>query len=137
MGIYVENLLTFYIQSGKSIECTVDPASLKATVKIPSGSKRGCAYWLDILKIVLKWWNFCLYLTLKHSHADNHRPVKLFTHGFRDSTKETEATYFVPGEFFEKIDNFVELLPTLVKSTYKSPTSVDGEIRGPARRSPS
>ena len=26
--------------------------------------------------------------------------MKLFTHGFRDSTKETETAYFVPGEFF-------------------------------------
>ena len=82
----------------------------------------------------LEMGEFFVYLTFKHAHADDRRPVKLFTHGFRDSTKETETTYFVPGEF-------VELLSTLVKNTSKSsslpPTSLDGEVPGPAWHHPS
>ena len=38
------NILNFYIQIGNSIECSVDPASLKATVTIPDGYKRGHAF---------------------------------------------------------------------------------------------
>ena len=57
--------------------------------------------------MVLKWGNFVIYQTLKHAHADQQRPLKLFTHGFRDSTIETETTYFVPGEFFGLLLNFV------------------------------
>ena len=66
-------------------------------------------YCLDILQMVLKWGNFVIYQTLEHAHADQQRPLKLFTHGFRDSTKETETTYFVPGE--------IVLLLSRVKNT--------------------
>ena len=75
----------------------VDPVSLKATVKIPSEYKRGPAYYLDYPSNSFE--TFIFFETLKHAHADSQRPMKLFTHGFRDSTKETEEEYFVPGEF--------------------------------------
>ena len=102
------NILNFYIQIGNSIECSVDPASLKATVTIPVDTKEVMLlYCLDILQMVLKWGNFVIYQTLEHAHADQQRPLKLFTHGFRDSTIETETTYFVPGEFFGLLLNFV------------------------------
>ena len=105
------NISNFKIQIGKSIKCTVDPESKKATVRVPDQYKRGRA-----LNKRYIWYMYCvrkrssnlaflshitiqLCMQFQIFYAEVQRPLKLLAHGFQDTAKE-EKTYFVPGRFW-------------------------------------